>query len=168
MASDELVLYMNDHLSGAAAALSLIDRLIDGSQSAEDRRLLEALKAEIEEDASTVERLIHELGGERSSVRQAGGWISEKLAALKLRFDDPAGARLSRFEALEMLALGILGKRALWRVLRSANLPQLRSLDLEALEGRAQRQHDLVDDERLVLGRRLFAPAGNEAPAVDR
>ena len=167
MATDELVTYLNDHLSGASAALAVLERLISAADSAGDRRFFEDLKAEIEEDASTLEGLIERLGGKRNLVRQAGGLIAEKFAALKLRFDDPEGSGLSHFEAVEMLALGILGKRALWRVLRAAaaDLPELGPLEYEMLEIRAQQQHDRVEARRVAAGRRIFTRAKTEASA---
>ena len=61
--------------------------------------------------------------------------MSEKLAQLKTRMDDPDAGLLGRLELIEALALGIDGKRALWAalqvaaeheaVLRGVNYPRL-------------------------------------------
>jgi hypothetical protein len=46
---------------------------------------------------------------------EAAAWLGEKVSRVKLRRRAAGG--LGTFEALEALALGILGKLALWRAL---------------------------------------------------
>ena len=57
------------------------------------------------------------------------------------------------FEARETLALGILGKRALWRALSIVAPADLRlsGVDFDALAARAQAQHDRVEERRLQV-----------------
>jgi hypothetical protein len=81
---------------------------------------LGALKAEIEEDRDQLKTLMAKQQIEESRVRKAGGWIAERLAALKLGVDDDAHGRLRRLERLEALAIGIDGKIALWGALDAA------------------------------------------------
>jgi hypothetical protein len=62
------------------------------------------------------------------------------------------------FEALEVLALGIQGKRSLWIAL-AALAPgdaRLRQLDLERLAERAQAQFEEVERARLRLAPAAF------------
>jgi len=61
-------------------------------------------------------------------------------------------------EALETIALGILGKLALWRALGAAAdlVPQIRNLNLDQLERRAQAQHARLELERLKVARTAF------------
>ncbi len=68
----------------------------------------------------------------------------------------PAG--LARMEPLEALAMGILGKRSLWRALRAVadRHPVLKALDLDLLERRAVEQHDRVDAWRLEAAREVL------------
>ena len=71
--------------------------------------------------------------------------------------DQPALTLLTAFEGL---AIGITGKKLLWRALTTikANLSQLQGIDLAALEQRAQEQFERVEKERLYLARETFAP----------
>ena len=167
MANDELQTYINDHLGGSAAAVEMLEHLIGAAgDDADERRFFETLRAEIEADRKTLEQLLERVGGHRSAIRQVGGWLGEKLVSLKMRWDDPGGRRLNYLQALETLALGVLGKRALWRVLGSTAgaLPVLRGVDFAQLEARAQDQHDRLDARRIAAGRRLFAER-QEAPS---
>ena len=86
-----------------------------------------------------------------SVPRQAAGWLAEKLTQLKVRLDDPATGTLRRLEALEVLAAGIDGKRALWRSLRVAaeGVPGLQDSDYDRLEQRAVEQREVVEGLRL-------------------
>jgi hypothetical protein len=162
--TDALVTYLRDHVAGSVVALELLDRLAAAHESAPFGRFAAALHAEVAEDQATLEALLDELGAEESRTRNAAAWLSEKAARLKLRLggDD---ARLGRLEALETLALGILGKRGLWRALgAAAEVPAapapLRRLDLTQLEARAQAQYERVEVERLAAAREaLGTPA---------
>jgi hypothetical protein len=158
MASDQLHTYMNDHLAGALAGVTILERLIAATEEAAEQQALGDLLVEIQEDRGTLQYLLERSGGHRSAWRKASGWVGATATAVKLRMDDPGGHRLSRFEALEMLALGILGKRALWRALAALGpgVPALHGVDFRLLEQRARDQHDRVDARRLALGRTIF------------
>jgi hypothetical protein len=151
MSRDGLITYLNDHLAGSVAALELLDHLIRLQPGTAGERALAAVRTEVEEDQQTLQRLLHEVGGKESRVRQAAAWLTEKLGQAKLRLDDPGSGELQLLEALEALALGIQGKAGLWRALAvaSAHLPQVRQLDFAALEARAQDQFRRVDGLRL-------------------
>jgi hypothetical protein len=47
------------------------------------------------------------------------GWLADKLAQLKLRMDDKAAGSLRLLETVEIIGLGIDGKKALWRALKA-------------------------------------------------
>jgi hypothetical protein len=167
MAAEELQTYLNDHLAGSVAAVSLLERLIGTSESPAEQEFFRTLKQEIEDDQSTLGSLIQRVGGQESAVRRVGAWITEKFVEVKMRFDDPGGRRLTYLEALETLALGILGKRALWRLLDavSDDVPDLRGMDFDRLERRAQDQHDRVEARRIEAGRRIFTTVRDETAA---
>jgi len=159
MATDALRTYLNDHLGGASAALQLLDHLATSARIPGDREFFLGLHAEIGEDRDALRQLISAIGAEPSAVRQAGGWLAAKFGELKLTFDSPVRGTLDRFEALEVLALGILGKRALWSALQTLTPPppELQGLDLAALERRAREQHDRVEARRLQSARRALS-----------
>jgi hypothetical protein len=149
--------YLHDHLSGSSAALQLLEHLIDSAAQEEERSFFIQLRMEVNDDRTTLEQLLAESGGEVSQLRKAGGSVMDWLGRLKLTFDDPSHQRLSRLEALEMLALGLHGKRSLWRALAVANPPGLHGHDFAALEQRAEHQHQRVEAKRLEAARRVLA-----------
>lgn len=154
MERDALRKYLNDHLGGATAALQLLDHLADSAASTAEKGFFQGLHAEISEDLDILSGLIEKTGKPPSGLRQAGGWIAAKLGQLKLAADNPTAGTLDYFEALEVLSLGILGKRALWRALATiGHLPELQGLDIPRLEQRAVDQFDRVESRRLAAAR---------------
>lgn len=152
--------YLNDHLGGATAALQLLEHLADSAETPADRTFFHDLQAEISEDSKILEGLIEKTGKRPSGLRQAGGWIAAKLGQLKLAADNPKAGTLDYFEALEVLSLGILGKRALWRALATvAQLPELQGLDLARLEQRAIDQYERVEGRRVAAAPHALAGA---------
>ena len=150
--------YLNDHLAGSVGALELLDRLIEIYTEKPLEGFFRDLRDEIEADQEILKNLIASLGQEESTVRKAGAWVVEKLSRAKIQPGETEKGEMGLFLALEGLALGITGKRALWRALAaaSATIPQLRPLDYGTLENRAVEQHDRVEAKRLEIARGLF------------
>ncbi len=142
--------YLNDHLAGSVAALELIDHLEEKlKQEGNDwAAFLKSLRKDITEDQDLLKELIGSLSAE-SGWRKAAGWLAEKAGRIKLAMDGEKPGQLGLMEALEILALGITGKRMLWSALRAANVPEARWLDLSALERRAEQQLARVDAKRM-------------------
>ena len=153
MSQAALSTYLNDHLAGSVGAIEMVERAIqDNSGNLLGRRLEEILK-EIEKDQVVLQDLIERLGSKENPLKKAGAWLAEKAGRIKLGGTDPG--ELGRMELLETLAMGIHGKRALWRALRVvvSHHPLLLSLDLDLLERRAVEQHDRVEEWRLEAAR---------------
>lgn len=150
--------YLNDHLAGSVGALELLDRLMKIYREKPLEGFFRDLRAEIEADQEILKSLIAGLGQEESTVRKAGAWIMEKLSRVKIQPGEAEKGEMGLFLALEGLALGITGKRALWRALAaaSATVPRLRTLDYDELETRAVEQHDRVEAKRLEIAREVF------------
>ena len=153
--SDILKTYLNDHLAGSIAALELVEHLVSKSRGTDLEKWFLTLGAEIEEDHETLCRLIKEVGGKESRARNAGAWLAEKFAEIKLNVDDTGTGQLRLLEALETLGLGIQGKLGLWRALEaaSAHTSQVGHLDLPTLQQRARDQFDRVESQRLRVAR---------------
>ena len=94
VATDPFAVYLNDHFAGARAALQLLDRLIESSAVARARDRLTALRGDIAEDRDVLEDVIRRMASGPSTIREAGGWIAEKLGQLKLVIDDPSDGPL--------------------------------------------------------------------------
>ncbi|MEY2526670.1 MAG: hypothetical protein QOE73_1441 [Verrucomicrobiota bacterium] len=155
---EKLATYLNDHIAGSVAAIELLDHLIKEQAGKRLENFLVDIRDEISADQEVLRELIRKLAVEESPVRKAGAWMVEKLGRAKITFggDDPGG--LGLLQAFEGLALGITGKKLLWRALSTieANAPQLQGIDLPRLEQRAQEQFERVEKERLHLARETF------------
>ena len=150
--------YLNDHLAGSVGALELLDRLIDTYKEKPLGRFFEGLRTEIDADQKTLKELMARLGEQESAVQKAGAWIAEKLSRAKIQPSETREGQMGLFLALEALALGIHGKRSLWRALATASetAPHLRGLDYAALEKRALEQYGQVEAKRLEVARDVF------------
>ena len=155
--TDNLSIYLNDHVAGSVLALELLDHLIDLPDIPEPG-LLTQLRSEIQEDQHALQQLLRSVGAKESAVRKAAAWLTEKLGRAKLQLDDGGTGGLSVLEALETLTLGIQGKLALWRSLAALGeaVPQLKTLDLTRLQARALDQFQRVDRLRLSVARQAL------------
>ena len=90
------------------------------------------------------------LGARRDPLKQWAGWLAEKAGRLKLNGRLRGYSPLSRVLELEVLVLGIEGKRMLWRALGevAASDPRLDGVDLSGLLRRADGQRRLLDRQR--------------------
>jgi hypothetical protein len=114
------------------------------------------LLPEIQSDDDTLRSILTSIADEPSSLKNAGGWLLERVTRLKLGHTRSAG--LALFESLEMLSLGIAGKRSLWKVLQIVEKDdsRLRRYDFERLLQRAEDQLRIVEQHRLPLAQRVF------------
>jgi hypothetical protein len=153
VSSDTLSTYLNDHLAGSIGAIELLDRVIAENDGNPLGQGLADLLSEIRRDQAVVSDLIARLGATENRLKKTGAWLAEKAGRVKL-----GGSELARMEVLETLAMGIHGKRGLWRALRTVadRHPVLRGLDLDLLERRAVEQHDRVEAWRLEAAREVL------------
>jgi hypothetical protein len=164
MANHPLITYLNDHLAGSSVALNLLDHLVKHSVTADARDFFRALRADIRADRATLEHLLRRAGGGTSPLRQTGGWLAERLARLKLTVEDPSGGSLYELEALELLGLGVEGKRALWKAL--AMVPVLGDTDFDTLGRRADDQRARIEERRIQVARDALSDRGSAAHAT--
>ena len=161
MADEHLATYLNDHLAGAVAAIEILEHLERAHAGTELERTLRELRADVEADRRELDALMERLDVKASAPRRAAAWLTERVARLKLRLDDPAGGALRLLESLEAVAVGIHGKLALWRALAAAaaNAPRLRGVDYERLAQRAENQRGRVEALRLEAAKDALGPA---------
>jgi hypothetical protein len=146
--------YLNDHLAGSAAALDLLAKMSSQNEGTEFGRVLAALEQEVAEDRDALRQVMAKLGIPTDSVKQAGGWVLEKLT--RLRFDVTTGEELGRLMEAEALSLGIAGKLAGWRALKEASHADL-GVDLDRLIERAQDQRSRLEPFRIEAARQVLA-----------
>ncbi len=152
-----LAIYLNDHLAGSTAGVELARRARGSNEGSELGAFLTTLTAEIEEDRATLEEIMDAVGAGRDRLKVAAGWATEKAGRLKLNGRLLGYSPLSRVVELEGLSLGLEGKKALWRMLRSLDDTRLAAFDFDALIARAERQREGVERRRLDAGREELA-----------
>jgi hypothetical protein len=157
--SDNLATYLHDHLAGSVAGLELVEALAEQHEGEALGRFAGRLSKEIEADRRTLKDLAERIGPGGNPLKDAGAWLAEKVSRLKL--SRPAAGELGTFEALEALALGILGKKALWDALAvvAPQDPRLGEQDFGELSRRARAQHAQVEEQRLNAARTALRPA---------
>lgn len=159
MARDHIATYLNDHLAGATGAVELLEHLEKEHAGTEVGRLFAEVHAEVEADRQVLKSIMERLQVSQSRTRKAAAWLGEKAAELKLRLDDSSSGALRLFESLEVLSLGIEGKRSLWRALAAAaeEAPDLKVADYQDLIRRAEDQRGRMEAARLEAARRTLA-----------
>jgi hypothetical protein len=145
--------YLNDHLAGSAVALDLLAKMCSQNEGTEFGRLLTALEQEIADDREALQQVMETLGVPTDTVKQAGGWVLEKLT--RLRFDLTSGEDLGRLMETEALSLGIAGKLAGWRALKEASPADL-GVDLDRLIECAHDQRRRLEPFRLEAARQIL------------
>ncbi|HEY7574219.1 MAG TPA: hypothetical protein VIB08_03600 [Thermoanaerobaculia bacterium] len=153
MSDDPLHLYLEDHLAGAESAIALLRRLRDEHSALPLGRFASEMLLQVEEDHRTLEDFARRVADGPHPVKNAVAKLAEKVSRPKLshRTSGPIGV----LESLEFLALGVWGKRALWRALKAAQGGDsgLGALNLDRLISRAETQHNRVEERRLEAAR---------------
>jgi hypothetical protein len=145
----ELDSYLNDHLAGSVSALELIEHWAHLHKDKPLGVFFYQIDTEIRPDQNVLRNLMHRLGVEENSLRQAGAWAAEKLGRVRLMIAGGQQGSLGLVLTLEGLIMGIVGKKLLWRSLMAANLAELNGCDFREMERRAEQQIDRIEAERI-------------------
>lgn len=154
-----LTRYLNNHLAGSSVALLLIQELADSHDVPEARDFLLHLKKKVEADRALLEDLLQRIGKRPSALLKIAGEISARIVGFKLKWEQIKPGKLGLFEALEILAVGVQGKRLLWVALReiAAGFPEWNGIDFEELERQAIQQRDKIEFWRMQASRDILA-----------
>ena len=163
---DMLGVYLNDHLAGATAGSELANRMARSHR--EDSELLDQLSAEIAQDRSALLSIMDSLGVSVRAYKVGAAWIGEKLGRVKFNGRLLGRSPLSDLEELELLRLGVEGKAAGWRTLRSlaATDQRLNAGDLDELIYRAGRQSAQLEELRIRAASRVISHLAATGPAA--
>lgn len=154
-----LGVYLNDHLAGATAGTELARRI--GRTHPELRPLAD----EVEADRQALLDLMRQLGIKAQRHRAAAGWVTEKLGRLKLNGSLLNRSPLSDVLELETMRLGIEGKGAMWRAMRT--VPVFDEAVLDRLIERADTQAKTVEEQRVKAAAAAFHQPGGSVLGVD-
>jgi hypothetical protein len=160
---EPLAIYLSDHLGGAQIAIHLLEAMRDQNDEEYYRDFAKRLLPEIKADDEALRGILASIDKKASTLKNAGGWLLEKLTRLKLGHTRSAGFQM--FESIEILSLGIAGKRSLWKALQALSEidQRLRQFDLARLLRRAEDQFEMVEHERIHLARHaLLARSGTK------
>ena len=153
-----LGIYLNDHLAGATAGTELAHRMARSHGDGEDSGTLRRLAAEIAQDRAALLDIMGVLSIRVRRYKVGAAWIGEKAGRLKFNGRLFARSPLSDLEELEMLRLGVEGKAAGWRTLRTLADTDTR-LDagrLDELISRARRQTDALEGLRVAAASQVL------------
>ena len=153
--SDELNLYLNDHLAGAAAGVDLIRRISKEVDGAADD-----LVADIEADEKFLEDLLKLLDVREQVVKQAVSSFIEKLGQLKTNRVVSKNPHLALLLEMEAMTMGVAGKRCLWQALESAQpvVPALAGIDFAAMAKGADLQLERLETLRRGVALAALGP----------
>ncbi len=136
-----IAIYLNDHLAGATLGVELARRLRGSNEDdPEFGPALAEVCAEIEADRETLKAVMDQLGVGQSRLKPLAAVFGERLGRLKLNGRLWGYSPLSRLDELELLQIGVAGKRRLWRALEHTHTGELPRFDLGALAERATGQ----------------------------
>lgn len=158
--------YLNDHLAGATGALELLDALVERDGLDQERSFHEGLRTAIRADGNLLKSIIDKLDLQQSLMAQLAGKVTSKVGRLKIMWSGVEHGELGWLEALEMLSLGIEGKRLMWIALEhiASSYPALEGLDFPSFEQAAKNQRANVEERRLIAIEEGFVHA---APTPD-
>jgi hypothetical protein len=155
---EALATYLREHLSGADLAIQIVERLRRTDAGADERDLFESLYQEFERDHLVVKSLLTMLHASAQSPKRLASQASGSV--LKLLAGGSRG-QLALFRTLEALAIGVQGKRCMWRALQSLR-PSLAvpgGRTLPELEAAAVRQWDAIEQRRQLIAPLTFEPS---------
>ena len=136
-----LAIYLNDHLAGATVGVELARRLRASNEGdPEFGPALAEICAEVEVDRETLKAVMDRLGVGRGKLKPAAAVLGERLGRVKPNGQLCGYSPLSRLDELELLQIGVAGKRRLWRALECSHADDLPAFELDALAERAAGQ----------------------------
>jgi hypothetical protein len=158
-----LAKYLNDHLAGSTAAINLLQHLERTRQGKDMHWFLVTLRGDVVADRVSLEGVMERAQVKKHRRRTTAAWLIEKLTRLKLRAGSNGDGALEFLEGLELVQVGIEGKRELWRALAatSEQMPVLKGIDFGQLIQRADEQHERVEGVRIETAKAVLVGDGS-------
>lgn len=164
----EINQYLNDHVGGSCGAILLIQHIADRMEQPRDQSYFLQLKELVQQDRILLQEMIDSIGKENSTVSKVAGKIAARVGSLKLMWEGLKPGELGIFEALELLCLGIQGKRLLWIAMQEVeeHFPEWEKYDFKILESEAVRQRDGVEQFRVTAARACLADSERQGITI--
>ena len=156
-----LGIYLNDQLAMGLVWRELARRAQRSNADGDLGRALADVAMAISEDVTTFKKIMRRLGIVQNPVKALLAVGAERLGRLKLNGAVRTYSPLSRFVELEILCMGIEGKKVLWSTLRdlaglAARLPDV---DFDELIRRAEEQRRILEPYRASSETAALAPS---------
>lgn len=140
--SEALSIYLQDHYAGAQGGTALAHRAAENQAGTSAGPALSRLADEIEEDESTLRRVMEQLDVDPNRVKDIGAALGEKLGRLKLNGQLTGESPLSPVIEIEGLLSAVKSKQHVWEALRDrANVP-IEGVDMDRMLARGEDQID--------------------------
>ncbi|MES2475796.1 MAG: hypothetical protein V4640_08445 [Verrucomicrobiota bacterium] len=132
---------------------------------AEARDFFITLKSQVESDQAILEKLLRSLKMNSSGPLLVASEVTSRIGRLRLMWKGFKPGEMGLLEGLELLALGIQGKRLLWLALKELSplYPEWNDVDFTTLELEAIRQRDGVEKRRLQAVRKTLPSSERKA-----
>ncbi|MBO0773548.1 MAG: hypothetical protein J2P35_18995 [Actinobacteria bacterium] len=159
---DLLGVYLNDHLAGSTLGTALARRMAaSAGHLPASGSVLKQLADDIADDRAALLEIMATLGVQVRRYKVYAAWAGEKAGRLKPNGHLVSRSPLSSLEEVEILRLGVEGKRAGWRTLRmlAEHDSRLDASRLDELISRAAHQADLLEKLRVGAAEQIFANA---------
>lgn len=166
--SENLHRYLNLHLAGSVGAIPLIHDLAESMDDPEGRTFFVSLKSKVEEDQDILESLLASLKMGRSGPLLVASDVTGRIARLRLMWEGFEPGEIGLLEGLELLSLGIQGKRLLWLALKEISplYPEWKDYDFSALELEAICQRDGVERWRIEAVNKTLPSTARKAACL--
>jgi hypothetical protein len=150
-----LIAYLKEHLAGSDVAIEIVERLRRTHAGSAEGRLFASLYEDFQEERRVVYVLLANLGATGFST---GRLAAQAATAMGRTLSDGDGD-FALFHTLEALAIGVQGKRCLWRALQpiEMSLPLPGPRTIAGLESMAVRQWEAIEERRRALVPYAFA-----------
>ncbi|NIH86984.1 hypothetical protein [Amycolatopsis granulosa] len=153
-----LAIYLNDQLALGVGWRELARRAAGNNRATDAGEALSRVATGIAEDVDTFRSIMDHLGVRQNPLKTAAVFGAERIARLKPNGRLLSYSPLSRFLELEVLAMGIDGKKQLWTTLRDqADLSdRVPGVDFDELIERAAHQRETLEPHRARAGAEAF------------
>jgi len=148
--------YLKDHLTGADAAIEMVRRLRETHRGTPEGRLFASLYEQFREDRADVEALLADVPASRLSIKRIAGRATGTVLQV---VSGCQPGDLSLFRTIEALAIGVQGKRCLWRAAQrlATDPPAPNRRNFVELEAAAVSQWEEIERYRSALALRTFS-----------
>ena len=158
-----LGIYLRDQLAAGVLWREVAQRSRRHNRGTPLGAALDRVAAGIAQDVETFESIMRRLVIWTNPVKVGLAVVAERCGRLKLNGRVGSYSPLSRFEELEFLTMGIVGKKQMWTTLRDlASLgSRLPDVDFDELIDRAEAQRAELEPFRVAAGREAFGAGGS-------